>query len=109
MSQEPKADSRAILRTAWDRDRQKDTYGGGALAEAVRAFLATPPADRWQAIETAPKEERVLVVIEGGEVTFGYQARSDDAWVWTRAETGEACRPTHWMPLPDPPQESSHG
>ena len=66
----------------------------------------------WQPIETAPREQRVLVVLKPqpservGEITFAYFVMTlpdEPEGVWTRDETGEACVPTHWMPVPDAP------
>lgn len=56
---------------------------------------------KWQPMETAPKYEPILMLmkhgaIQGqwdGEVGFGYYWRDMEWW------------PTHWMPLPPPPQE----
>jgi hypothetical protein len=76
---------------------------------AALAVEASPRAAEWQPIETAPKDDRrVLVALKPrplktvGEITFGYWAPEAD--VWTRDETGEAIEPTHWMPVPAPPR-----
>ena len=58
----------------------------------------------WQPIETAPKETYVLVYCPdcyGDE--YGIAIRLEEVW-W---ETGEAlsCTPTHWMHLPEPPED----
>jgi uncharacterized protein DUF551 len=76
----------------------------------------------WQPIETAPKDGTVLLLYGGeddnaGHVGEKYQTfcRSPcrgmwdgNEWLMALAEAGYVgvCRnnPTHWMPLPEPPQ-----
>jgi hypothetical protein len=65
----------------------------------------------WQPIETAPKTQArnraVLVYVPGCE--------EDDERVmvarfwgrWSTVEDGADIEPTHWMPLPDPPDDAS--
>lgn len=57
----------------------------------------------WQPIETAPRDgTRVIVfvpVLDDGDVlgkSLVFEA-CYRPWGW-------GCEPTHWMPLPDPPQ-----
>jgi len=70
--------------------------------------------DAWQPIETAPKDGRnemfvVIGVTAGNEFTAGRPYTSDPYCVW-RASAGGFARwphhwePTHWMPLPAPPE-----
>jgi len=87
------------------------------IRKRVRDLLTAAPAAPqeargWQPIETAPKEQRVLVLLkphpfqDAGEITFGYFVMTlpdQPAGVWTGDETGEAIVPTHWLPLPSPP------
>jgi hypothetical protein len=77
----------------------------------------------WQPIETAPKDGREVLLfgIWAGEIhglnadpTIAVGAwqggksdyQGDDFWALTGGDV-YACwmRPTHWMPLPEPPQE----
>jgi hypothetical protein len=79
----------------------------------------------WQPIETAPKEDREVLVTDGFDI---WQARyidedtdgvcgywtSDyvgfecyDCWPKHRIELGKAkIKLTHWMPLPEPPLDT---
>jgi len=73
----------------------------------------------WQPIETAPKDgTHILVVSETGISvckyscgnwnglidgdTICYQEEQDD-WYY------DVYKPTHWMPLPEPPQQETKG
>jgi hypothetical protein len=67
------------------------------------------PDQRWQAMETAPKNGRhFLAVVEGKVriVAFGKTSHIP-LYGWNLADQGaeewELCQPTHWMPLPEPP------
>lgn len=55
----------------------------------------------WQPIETAPKDGmRVLVIGKSGYVDAGHYI---EGWGWEDAN-GNIMKPTHWMPLPEPPK-----
>jgi hypothetical protein len=67
----------------------------------------------WQPIETAPKDGLAVLlwpyqpwaVLRGHameEVVLGYRTMDDK---WYNPEQRETFEPTHWMPLPEPPQE----
>jgi hypothetical protein len=69
----------------------------------------------WQPIETAPKD---------GTLVWAYASRFDDAngrqgmasflrtsqgfgvWHWRHGRNYGGSNPTHWMPLPEPPETS---
>ena len=59
----------------------------------------------WQPIETAPKDQEILVWTEddGAFVAFWWPVRK--CWRWTSYDLhgDELLHPTHWMPIPDPP------
>lgn len=66
----------------------------------------------WRPIDTAPKDEAVLVGSENGPVGEAYCYSEDGSWWW--ANTGphdfDACKqvfPTHWQPLPRPPGDEN--
>ena len=81
----------------------------------------------WQPIETAPKDgSRVLICGSGGEIDiasyteqwsvrdyFVRHAKDDDVYKTVKEECGYwetdvAFNPTHWMPLPRPPESLPH-
>jgi hypothetical protein len=47
------------------------------------------------------QDEEVLVVDSRGDVAL---QSHDDCWGWEIAGCLPLLEPTHWMPLPDPPQ-----
>ena len=71
----------------------------------------------WQPIETAPKNEVILLYGEidphpddeqlhskGARRVAGYWDQIDEAWSSTTSTwAGPWIKPTHWMPLPPPP------
>lgn len=64
-------------------------------------------ATGWQPIETAPKDDRTLLLFDG-EVRVGW--RLNDKWIELSASDFESegfttLHPTHWMPLPEPPSD----
>ena len=92
--------------------------GRDALMQAIEECY---PSNRaafgvWQPIETAPTNQAVLVFIPNAE-HYGlgvYRAMLVDMgtgrrWMTTALHCGSDCRhgqnPTHWMPLPPPPQD----
>jgi Protein of unknown function (DUF551) len=65
--------------------------------------------NNWQSIETAPKDWQTIILYssETGEVFAGYYAPKDggsDRWEahYIQDEMSPE-NPTHWMPLPPPP------
>lgn len=68
----------------------------------------------WQPIETAPRgtaalHKRILGVVDGDVRVIAWGFTSHTKWLtWCLADQGvedyDGCTPTHWMPLPDPPE-----
>ena len=63
----------------------------------------------WKPIETAPKDEAILIYSSGYDVAH-YSTTYEKWCVYTDGSGTAAERllnswaaPTHWMPLPDPP------
>ena len=54
----------------------------------------------WQPIETAPRDCDILTTWRGGTITVARWSGYFNAWMANRKD---AFKPTHWMPLPDPP------
>jgi hypothetical protein len=80
-------------------------HDGGKVARA--ALSASQPAPSpWKPIETAPKDELIIV---GPTKRMGIcvaMNHSRDGWVTeTCAEWVSMYTPTHWMPLPPAPQK----
>ena len=67
----------------------------------------------WQPIETAPKEPWKNVLLWNGEdLIIGFYRPAFEVAVgphepegWLQAFTIDRVWPTHWMPLPEPPEE----
>jgi len=66
----------------------------------------------WQSIETAPNWKgpyslRLLGILDSGHYVFvqytPYYLDRDPRFVWAGEGFGWATKPTHWMPLPEPP------
>ena len=57
----------------------------------------------WQPVETAPRDDtEVLVLCHDGGILIG--AFAGGMW-WIEQTRYEERKPTHWMPLPEPPHE----
>lgn len=63
----------------------------------------------WQSIETAPRDGSHFLAYdpEHGRVVLLFGERADDGtdlWEDTVQEYWPFYKPTHWMPLPEPPK-----
>lgn len=90
-------------------------YWWDSCAETVaEAAWNAALASRWQPIETAPKDKDILIS-DGETVSQGGWLTEEE---WDGADYGEQInyagwwfvgginfKPTHWMPLPEPPRE----
>jgi hypothetical protein len=66
----------------------------------------------WQPIETAPTDGRAVLVANEVGVGEAQYFEGEGGWWWANTAPtdyvdGQVERPTHWMPLPDPPRSSS--
>ena len=64
---------------------------------------------KWQPIETAPRDETHVLVWTGGAMTTAKYDLEFDWWEIVVPSEGyresDCVSPTHWMPLPEPPEE----
>lgn len=60
----------------------------------------------WQPIETAPKNDDILVFVPQSKECFvAWWSKKERVWLWF--DVGNQmhyCTPSHWMPLPKPPK-----
>jgi hypothetical protein len=74
------------------------------LNDAQWAILRNPP--QWiQVSERPPESERVVLICHNG--TVGMARLYSDGWYWDMDEWHKPFTPTHWMPLPEPPEVKS--
>lgn len=77
-----------------------------------------PSSCQWMAIETAPKDgSRLLLWTPGYRGMIAIGAWSDDRYsrrprpFWSfagfRTAVARDMQPTHWMPLPEPPEQET--
>ena len=80
--------------------------------EDMLSAAPTPPVieDRWQPIETAPRDSKTMFVVIGISVDVGnaFPYTTDPWCVWRTLEGRferwpHKFQPTHWMPLPKAP------
>lgn len=92
--------------------------------DAEIALIAAALAPQWQPIETAPKDGTAILLTNGKDVAEGHwyfeeggttehrdldgryidQTDSDGYDGWLDWDGGMQPDPTHWMPLPAPPE-----
>jgi len=75
-----------------------------AIVEAVNSDRSTL-AQGWQPIATAPKSELVLTFAKGrGTSLLVCSLARNGQDLWFNEEGDIVPVPSHWMPLPDPPE-----
>ena len=91
---------------AYERQKSVSPFMEELLALCDRAIKER----EWQPIETAPKDQAVLVWLPGAatglEMEIGYCSSSDPDGDWypsTHVGFPIDIPPTHWMPLPKDP------
>ncbi len=87
-----------------EKEKEKEL---GADATAVDAACPSVPA--WLPIESAPKDRTILLWIPRRfpSVVVGSQWSDDDGLSWGWWAGPSLVQPTHWMPLPQPPTETT--
>lgn len=80
----------------------------GHDVEFVRAdSRPSAPAPEWQPIETAPKDGRDVLLSEGRTVWVDEWIINGPDSCWMMCDQWEEpATPTHWTPLPAPPESS---
>lgn len=64
----------------------------------------------WQPIETAPQDGTEMLGYRAGKYANAYRVQRDDCEMWYFGGLSASIRirpdakPTHWMPLPSPPE-----
>lgn len=79
-----------------------------AVRRPAHHLLAAPQVPKWQPIETAPKDgTEILLWVPGGFVWHAVMAFSNGMWAdrYTGRPLPFLKVPTHWMPLPKPPED----
>ena len=93
-----------LLKPSHDESKNRiaDLEARLATAEGEVVRLREP----WQPIETAPKDGVFVLITDGDVVQIGYYEDHLTAW----RSDADQCRlwsdPTHWQPLPAPPERA---
>lgn len=92
-------------------DFEQDNHMQAIKIEKMQAEIdSLKAAQTWRSIETAPKDGTFVLVIDSkygdhsGAFVAQYAAEVFSG-CWLTSHTPHVVRPTHWMPLPTPPQE----
>lgn len=74
-----------------------------------------PPMDKWRCMEKdPPPKDGQWLLLHGRHARHGVEVQMVCCWggdYWLSSDDGYGAyiTPTHWMPLPPPPQEPNHG
>lgn len=88
-----------------------DSYGH-MIVDAVNSIRATPAPAGWQPIDSAPRDDTLILVWRQttySDDPFVVVRWEDDWWQVHDGKNDWALRgpdPTHWMPLPKSPEHS---
>lgn len=100
-------------REALDQSYNVTTYPGDGTSKqdaAIRAIdaalILAPARERWHPIETAPRDGTRFLALEGRRHfdCWWHWFGADQVYNW-QDEADSEPDPTHWMPLPPPPQD----
>lgn len=74
------------------------------IGKIIQRAIDKAMADGWQPIETAPKDGTHIWLGDSGGVVTGYWSPVYGGWRcdWDMGR-GDGKKPTHWRPLPAPP------
>lgn len=91
-----------FLDKVWEADQNQ--LNQEELEISFKVWQATQP--QWQSIETAPRDGTRLLLWEREGFAFcGFYYPTQAEWVANIAGVSLDWTPTHWMPLPPPPQQ----
>ena len=81
-------------------------YGTGSYEgdREVKARLDGILKSPWVSVEDRLPVDDSLVLVYDGKFPKPYMARLEEWGRWLDDQLID-CKPTHWMPLPDPPEE----
>jgi hypothetical protein len=79
------------------------------LADAIAAAIREAGQARWVPVsERLPEEGENALVTHGDDITIGWIDWADSAGaMWWTTDGPDEDGPTHWQPLPSPPEEES--
>ena len=105
-------DLRSRINPAYAAQIGTESYERQLCAEALEALISE---HEWHPIETAPHDKRVMVW-SGQETYCAHWAQNpmtgDEAWIvaeWGTDGDQALVKPTHWRPLPLPPNANVTG
>lgn len=75
----------------------------GILQSALDKLVGKRIAPEWRPINSAPKDETIILVSDGQGVYEVQWARMCEEWYMLHGDK-PIIGPTHWMPLPEPPK-----
>jgi hypothetical protein len=88
-------------------DRVSFAYAEAAMRSELRAALKASGVERWQPIETAPKQQGAdgqlgicVATAYGSRWSFNHAWWDDAVEEWTDIHSDRYLNPTHWTPLP---------
>lgn len=59
---------------------------------------------KWQVEEIAPLDRQVLCYWRGSPMPFEVAQKSSTSRAWFMSDSEGVIKPTHWMPIPEPPK-----
>ena len=104
----------AFFRLRVDEKSGLVVSGTGTLAVAINGALIACDESPWRSMDSAPKTEPILAVVDGDVRVVRYGKTSHvPLYGWCTADMGpedcDLCDPTHWMPLPAAPEAARTG
>lgn len=113
----------------WERDKTRNLLASKwprmlEIINQLAALQVASPQDKWLPIRKAPKDESILGAMSDGSIkilwwntnkgTFGSNDTGKAGWIdgtfdHTYDESNFTFEPTHYIPLPNPPQDGGSG